>query len=139
LKAEYKGWDYIKYLMAKMYCGGDESCEPDMEERNLVVAFLQDWHGNYSTIVLTLDGSPPKAYTIICADEFNPEKDDTIVILGLLVCATNLKPCRRYDEFTIDFKKHGLTSLSIRELLSRKDVIVMNKLTREEEVAGTSE
>jgi len=125
---EYRGWDYVKYLMARMHCGMDNTCiETDMEDRKLVVAFLRDWYGKYSTIVLTLSGSPPKAYTIISADEFDPKKDDAIVVLHLLVCSITLKPCRRYDGFSIDFKKHGLSNLSIRELLSRKDTVVVNE------------
>jgi len=128
VKTEYMGWDYIKYLIA-MTCDRAyilPGCG-DYDKRNMVVAFLPDYNGEYSTIIITLSGSPVRGYAIIDAHPFNLKRDDIITVNSILVCGISLKPCRRYGRFSqINFEKHGIDRLSIRELLSRKDVVVVN-------------
>jgi len=137
-----EGWDYIKHLLASTHCRqGSECYKIDIEDRNMIIAFMKDYYGYYSTIFVSLNGSPPKAYAILrvrFSHEFKLIKEDG-----------ELKALDRWsgksgDEIYIDIIKilyldlthyrtirqtNGLTpvvELSLKELLSRKDVIVMN-------------
>ena len=117
-------WDDIKHLMAKAHCGKDYGmCYKDDLERTMVIAFMRDYVGDYSTILITLDGSPPKAYTIIMAITFfNPCKDDKIYFQTIKIFGAGLHHYRTID--VLDFKVQP--TLSFRELFAREDVRIMN-------------
>ncbi len=75
-----EGWDYIKHLLALAHCGrnfsrpGTVRCyNDDIENRKMIIAFMKDYYGFYSTIFVSLSGSPPKAYAIlqVCETELN--------------------------------------------------------------------
>jgi len=135
-------WDYIKHLLALAHCRqGSECYKVDMTDRQMIIAFMKDYHGLYSTIFVSLNGSPPKAYAIlkVCeTDEFELIKEDgelktlyslsgksgddiyirTIKILYLDL--THYRTIRNIDMFK------PVVTFSLKELLSRKDVIIMN-------------
>ena len=137
-----KGWDHIKHLMALAHCGHDLMCyKEDMTNRPMVITFMKDNHGLYSTMFVSLEGSPPKAYAILQVCEFKEFKlikennelklfnswsgksDDKICIRAIKVLyldLTHYRTIRNVDAFKPVIK------LSLKELLSRKDVIIMN-------------
>jgi len=135
-------WDYIKHLLASAHCEqGSECYKFDIENRQMIVAFMKDYNGLYSTIFVSLGGSPPKAYAIlkVCFDEefelikedgelkvssgFPGKSGDKICINKIKVLDPDLLHYRTVDE--VDMAK-PVVKLSLKELLSRKDVIVMN-------------
>ena len=137
-----KGWNYIKHLIALAHCEqGSECYKIDIEDRKVIIAFMKDYNGSYSTIFISLEGSPPKAYAIlrVCdGKEFKLIKEngelkvlnswtgksgdkiyiDTIKILYLDL--THYRTIRQTNGLT------PVVTLSLKELLSRKDVIIMN-------------
>ena len=137
-----EGWDYIKHLLASAHCRqGSECYKIDIEDRPMIIAFMKDYYGYYSTIFVSLEGSPPKAYAIlqVCeTDELKLIKEDgelkalyrwsgksgdEICIKAIKVLyldLTHYRAIRRVDAFK------PVVTLSLKELLSRKDVIVMN-------------
>jgi hypothetical protein len=137
-----KGWDYIKSLMASAHCGTDSKClKYDMEERRMVITFMKDNYGYYSTIFVSLEGSPPKAYAVLkvcCGREFRVVKEGNEVKLygrydkqfGDVVCINRVKVMyfdldhyKTVRETDID---KPVFKLSLKELFIRKDVIIMN-------------
>ena len=135
-------WDYIKHLLASAHCGRDSRCyKVDIEDRQMIVTFMKDYHGLYSTIFVSLNGSPPVAYAIlkVCFGEefklikedgelkvssgFSGKSGDKICINKIKVLDPDLLHYRTVEE--VDMAK-PVVKLSLKELLSRKDVIVMN-------------
>jgi len=136
-------WDYIKHLLASAHCEHDSRCyKSDIENRPMIVAFMKDYNGPlYSTIFVSLKGSPPKAYAIlrVCdGNEFKLIKDngelkaycswwgesgDKICINTIKILYLDLLHYRTVKE--VDMSK-PVVKLSLKELLSRKDVIMMN-------------
>jgi len=118
------GWDVIKSLMAKAHCRSGECFKYDVKERRMVVAFMRDYYGDYSTIFISLEGSPPKAYAIIhCCEGFDPLKDEKIYPHVIRIFGPHLEHYKKIDVVGKDSAFH---ELNIRKLLSRKDVIIMN-------------
>ncbi len=79
------GWDYVKHLLVSAHCGdlsrpsALQCYKFDITDRPMVVAFMKDYYGYYSTIFVSLEGSPPKAYAIlqVCeTDEFKLIKEN---------------------------------------------------------------
>jgi hypothetical protein len=131
-----KGWDYIKHLLASAHCGHDLRCYSyDIKDRQMIISFMKDYYGFYSTIFISLEGSPPKAYAIlqVCeTDEFKLIKEngelktsngDKICINRIKILDPDLLHYRTVEE--VDMSK-PVVKLSLKELLSRKDVIIMN-------------
>ena len=103
-------WDEIKKLLT---CG-----ETSDFDRIMVVAILRDWYGCASTIVVSLNGSPPHAIAIMRGLDFDPDKDDKAYIDIMKVLdyvGGDLKICKTvYGRFTV----------SIDELRKRDDVVI---------------
>jgi hypothetical protein len=138
-----KGWDYIKHLLATAHCRPGSTCyEFDVENRQMVVAFMEDYNGSlYSTIFVSLKGSPPKAYAIlrVCdMKEFRFVKEngelmvfyplsgkssDKIYVNTVKILDSDLLHYKTVKE---DDMTKPVIELSLKELLSRKDVIIMN-------------
>ena len=61
--------DDLKCLLAETYCrrgrGADPACVADNAERDLRATLLRDNYTEYYTLVLSLVGSPPKAYAMM--------------------------------------------------------------------------
>jgi hypothetical protein len=135
-----KGWDYIKSLMASAHCGTDPKClKYDMEERRMVITFIGDNYGYYSTIFISLEGSPPKAYAVLkvcCGHEFKTVNDGNGVKLygkhgeqsGDRVCINKVKimdsDLNNYKTLRVIKADKPVIKLSLNELLSRKDVVL---------------
>ncbi len=140
------GWDYVKHLLASAHCGrnfsrpGTVRCyNDDIENRKMIIAFMKDYYGFYSTIFVSLSGSPPKAYAILQVDDFHEFKlikeggelkvfypysrgnGDEIEIEVIKVLHFDLSSYR-----TIRGIAKPVVKLSLKELLSRNDVIIMN-------------
>jgi len=135
------GWDYVKHLMASAHCGSSkprsECYKYDMKDRVMVVTFVKDNYGDYSTIFISLNGSPPKAYAILKLFEFNAfelrkvnnelkayyrgETKEEIEIDLIKVLRYDLSIYK-----TIVGTREPVIRVSLKELLSRKDVILMN-------------
>jgi len=135
-------WDYIKHLLALTHCGQRSECyKIDIENRSMIIAFMKDYYGYYSTIFVSLSGSPPKAYAIlrVCftyefklikedgelkvLHRWSGKSDDEIRINKiklLYLDLTHHRTIKRIDDST------PVVTLSLKELLSRKDVIIMN-------------
>ncbi|GAB6101908.1 hypothetical protein JCM16138_11310 [Thermococcus atlanticus] len=65
--------DDLKQLLIK-YSGGGRKFHDELQERKLAVAFVKDWYGDYSTIVLSVEGSPSRGQMLIILSEpFNTE------------------------------------------------------------------
>jgi hypothetical protein len=128
--------------MASAHCGTDSKCfEYDMRERRMVITFMKDNYGYYSTIFISLEGSPPKAYAVlkVCCDrEFKVVKEgDEMKLYGRYdkqfddrVCINRVKVMYfDFDHYKtvreIDMDK-PVFKLSLKELFIRKDVIIMN-------------
>jgi len=137
-----KSWDYVKSLMASAHCGTDSKCfKYDMRERRMVITFMKDNYGYYSTIFISLEGSPPKAYAVLkvcCDHEFKVVKEgDEMNLYGRYdkqfddrVCINRVKVMYfDFDHYKtvreIDMDK-PVFKLSLKELFIRKDVIIMN-------------
>jgi hypothetical protein len=143
-----KGWDYIKHLMASAHCGHDFSrpdtvmCYKfDITDRQMIVAFMKDYYGLYSTIFVSLEGSPPKAYAILRVSDaerfklvkengelkvlnsWTGESSDKICINTIKILDSDLLHYRTVKE---DDLSKPVVKLSLKELLSRKDVVIMN-------------
>ena len=137
-----KGWDYIKHLIASAHCGqGSECYRVDIEDRKMIIAFMKDYNGSYSTLFISLEGSPPKAYAIlrVCSgEEFKLEREngelkalnswtgessDKICINTIKILDFDLLHYKTVKE---DDLSKPVVRLSLKELLSRKDVIIMN-------------
>jgi hypothetical protein len=137
-----KGWDYIKHLMTSAHCGqGSECYKVDIEDRKMTIAFMKDYNGSYSTIFISLEGSPPKAYAIlrVCSGEefklikengqfkvvnsWTGKRSDRICINTIKILDLALLHYKTVKE---DDLAKPVIKLSLKELLSRKDVIVMN-------------
>ena len=138
-----KGWDYIKHLLATAHCKPDSMCyEFDIENRQMVVAFMKDYSGSaYSTIFVSLKGSPPKAYAILRVCDmkefrFVKENDELKVFYPWLeessdkICVNTIKildsDLLHYKTVKEDDMAKPVIELSLKDLLSRKDVIIMN-------------
>jgi len=143
-------WDYIKHLLALAHCGRNSRCyKVDIEDRQMIVAFMKDYYGLYSTIFVSLNGSPPKAYAIlkVCfGKEFklikedgelkafyrsgkNGDEIDINIIKILYLDLTHYRTIRQgFTIGNISFIDGStpVVTLSLKELLSRKDVIIMN-------------
>jgi hypothetical protein len=135
------GWDYVKHLMALAHCGSSkprsECYKDDMEGREMVVTFMKDYYGNYSTIFISLNGSPPKAYAILKPSDsdnfelrkvngelkahYGGETKEEIEIYLIKVLRYDLSVYK-----TIVGTREPVIRLSLKELLSRNDVIIMN-------------
>ncbi|AZG03945.1 hypothetical protein [Sulfolobus spindle-shaped virus] len=141
-----EGWDYIKHLLALAHCGrnfsrpGTVRCyNDDIENRKMIIAFMKDYYGLYSTIFVSLNGSPPKAYAILQVHGFREfelikedgelkafypysgKNGDEIEIEVIKVLHFDLSSYR-----TIRGIAKPVVELSLKELLSRKDVVIMN-------------
>jgi len=58
--------DDIKKIMASIYCLGCESEDIKIQsERKLYITYLKDCYNKPSTLILSLEGSPPKAQAVI--------------------------------------------------------------------------
>lgn len=133
-----KGWNYIKHLLASAHCQqGTECYKFDVEDRKMVIAFMKDYHGLYSTIFISLDGSPPKAYAIlkVCSgEEFKLENSELKTLNSWTgesidkICINNIKildsDLLHYKTVKEDDLSKPVIKLSLKELLSRKDVVV---------------
>jgi len=136
------GWDYIKHLMASAHCGHSSRCyKDDIENRPMVIAFMKDNYGFYSTIFISLEGSPPKAFAILktcdcCPFNFIKENNklkvyyqyegkyhDKMCINEIKILRFDLTHYKTIREIDMD---KSVANLSLEELLSRKDVIIMN-------------
>jgi len=137
------GWDYVKHLMALVDCGNrkPDCYEFDMERRTMAVTFMYDNYGFCSTIFVSLNGSPPKAYAVLKTRdgekfelrrvngevkayyEFDGFKDE-IGIGELVVLDTGLSVREPYE---IDPETwRPVLKLDLKETFSRDDIIVMN-------------
>jgi len=136
-------WDYVKHLMAIAHCGSNkrrsECYIVDIKNRTMIVTFMKDYYGYYSTIFISLNGSPPKAYAILKVSDFNEfelrkvnnelkayygtkgETKEEIEIDLIKVLRYDLSVYK-----TIVGIQEPVIRLSLKELLSRKDVIIMN-------------
>ncbi|AZG03531.1 hypothetical protein [Sulfolobus spindle-shaped virus] len=136
------GWDYVKHLLASAYCGHDLRCyEENIEIRKMIIAFMKDYNGLYSTIFVSLRGSPPKAYAILQVCDHHEFKlikeNDELKIYNSysgkttdIICVNKIKVL--YSDLT-NYRTIGETDmskpivrLSFEELFLRKDVIIMN-------------
>ena len=103
-------WDEIKKLLT---CG-----DPSDFDRFMVVAILRDWYGCASTIVVSLNGSPPHAIAVMRGDVHDPEKSDKVRIFIMKVLdyvGGDLKVCKTVQ---------GEFFISLNELKKRKDVVL---------------
>lgn len=137
-----KGWNYIKHLIALAHCEqGSECYKIDIEDRKVIIAFMKDYNGSYSTIFISLEGSPPKAYAIlrVCSgEEFKLIKENgELKVLnswteesGDKICINTIKildsVLLHYKTVKEEDMSKPVVKLSLKELLSRKDVIIMN-------------
>lgn len=65
--------DDLKQLLIR-YSRGGKRFHDELQERNLAVAFVKDWYGDYSTIVLSVEGSPSRGQMLVILSEpFNIE------------------------------------------------------------------
>lgn len=115
----------LKLWLARMYCGKDNArCIEDcLEDRKLVVAFLKDNYGRYSTIVLSLAGSPPKAQAFLfpaSAVGWNPEHMEIPVVPISVVVLYSLGHIRHKYAINDPWK------LDLSEFFEREDCVVMN-------------
>jgi len=136
------GWDYVKHLMALAHCGGKrcygtETYWDDLE-RPMIVAFMKDDYGYYSTIFMSLNGSPPKAFAGLQANAFELGKvngEFKVFLWGNTV--TEEIPVHFIAVYDSGFKTYRRITLApgpvnvdvefkIGDLLSRKDVLIMN-------------
>jgi formate-dependent nitrite reductase cytochrome c552 subunit len=136
------GWHYVKHLLAIAHCGHDLRCyKDDIENRQMVIAFMKDYNGIYSTIFISLEGSPPKAYAIlrVCSgDEFKLIKENGELKVfsswtgksGDKICVNAIKildsALLHYKTVKEEDMSKPVVKLSLKELLSRKDAIIMN-------------
>ena len=128
-------WTTIKELMARAHCGkGAKLCiiDDDMKRR-MVVAFIPADYGAYSTIFIALEGSPPKAYAIISfsSDAHDLKKLDIIYPDIIKILDAGLKHYKTfYPKISLPSclpkKYYCLRQLSIKKLLSRDDVVIVN-------------
>ena len=103
-------WDEIKKLLT---CG-----DPSDFDRVMVVAILRDWYGCASTIVVSLNGSPPHAIAVMRALVFDPDRDDKVridIMKVLDYVGGDLKVCKTVQ---------GEFFISLKELKKRKDVVL---------------
>jgi len=137
-----KGWNYIKHLIALAHCEqGSECYKINIEDRKVIIAFMKDYNGSYSTIFISLEGSPPKAYAIlrVCSGkEFKLIKENgELKVLnswteesGDKICINTIKildsVLLHYKTVKEEDMSKPVVKLSLKELLSRKDVIIMN-------------
>jgi len=121
-KRAEEGWDLIKEMMAKAYVRDRWRRQLF---RRLVVSFLRDYNGEYGTIVLTLEGSPPKAYAIITALEGDGHRSELIEVGPILILRPDLSVYKRIRTYGDLY--HKLRFLSLNALLKREDVVLMNK------------
>jgi len=138
-----KEWDYIKHLLASAHCAqGTECYKVDIEDRKMVIAFMKDHNGSYSTLFISLKGSPPKSYAIlrVCfGEEFKLEREngelkalnswtgessDKICINTIKILDFDLLHYRTVKE---DDMSKPVVKLSLKELPKRRDVLVMNE------------
>ena len=136
------GWDYIKHLMASAHCGHDSRCyKDDIENRPMVIAFMKDNYGFYSTIFISLEGSPPKAFAILktcdcCPFNFIKENNKLKVYYQYegksydKICINEIEIFRsdltHYKTIREKDRDKSVANFSLEELLSRKDVIIVN-------------
>jgi hypothetical protein len=136
-------WDYVKHLMALVDCGNrNPKCYIyDMERRTMTVAFMYDNYGFCSTMFVSLNGSPPKAYAVLRTpdlEKFELRKvngevkayyefsgfEDEIEIGELVVLDIGLSVREPYE---IDPETwRPVLKLDLKEAFSRDDIIVMN-------------
>ena len=126
-------WTAIKSLLAEAHCGRDPSkCYfDDMQKRRMIIAFMPDNHDLCSTIFVSLSGSPPKAYAIIYLYDwpFDPERHDTVKPFAIKILRGDLKHYRTlYPQLSLPERLLCLKQLSIKKLLSRNDVVIVNHI-----------
>jgi len=140
-RVKYTGWDYVKYLMAKMYCCKGKPCSragvegsvireciSRLMDGSMTITFLPNWNGRYYTVVASLIDTPPGAYAfIVPSHSFTLGEASSVYVSSILVCSMSLRHCRRY-RYSMVFEKHGIAVLSIGDLLKRRDVVVNNQL-----------
>jgi len=137
-----KGWGYIKHLLTLAHCEYDLECQKiDIEDRKMIITFMKDYNGFYSTVFVSLEGSPPKAYAIlrVCSgEEFKLVKENgELKVLNAWtgesvgkICINTIKildyNLLHYKTVKEEDMSKPVIKLSLKELLSRKDVIIMN-------------
>jgi len=137
------GWDYVKHLMALVDCGNrkPDCYKFDMERRTMAVTFMYDNYGFCSTVFVSLNGSPPKAYAVLKTHggekfelrrvngevkayyEFDGFKDE--IEIGELVVLDSGLSVRKPHEIDPETRRPVL-KLDLKETFSRDDIIVMN-------------
>jgi len=136
-------WDLIKHLLVLAHCRYDSKCYKDnIENEKMIIVFVRDYGAQYaSSIFISLKGVPPKAYALLKIEdgeelELTKENDqlrishallgkenDTIKISAMKIIGSDLsdykliKKMNKYIAMPVD-------ELSIKELFTRKDVII---------------
>ena len=84
----------------------------------MIVTIVRDAYGSSGTILVSLEGSPPKAYAILYSGGvgfFDPDNDDEVTIGGIMLLSCCLEKHRLL---------RGSFTVSLNELKQRKDIIL---------------
>jgi len=106
-------WDWVKRIIGT-------ADRTNYEGRNMVVGFMKDYYGNYGTIAITLEGSPPAGGALIRCGEFSWPECKNVSVVNIWVMDRN----RRHILLN---RKRIPHRLSLEKLFARKDVILMNR------------
>ena len=102
-------WDEIRELLNKM--------DGSAVGRTMIVTIIRDTYIDGGTILVSIEGSPPRAYALLCnsgTGSFDPDKDEVVITRILLLSCCFLKRRLLRGPFTV----------SLNELKQRKDAIV---------------